>query len=317
MPPTADAVEACLEWAMLTPDHLIGIEPVRARHITAEKLAVNSVMAGCLPMHFPLVVTAFTAMLQEPFLLHGCTASTGGCATLTIINGPCRQELGMSGTFNALGSSDRATTAIGRAIRLALGNLLDVRPGDVDRSTLGHPGKISYCVAEDEEDSPWLPLAEERGVPQHASAVTVMSAGAPRQIMNEWTTAPEEILATFIAEIKASMRHYSIYPGNYAMVVPPQLRTHFAAAGWSKADIRAYVYEHALIHRRDWADCGKGAVVGSRGDTEYRALSEPNDLLVIAAGGPAGGFGAIIPPWFGPKSKACTVAVGTCVDCEI
>ena len=317
VPPTADAVEACLEWAMLTPDHLIGIEPVRARHITAEKLAVNSVMAGCLPMHFPLVVTAFTAMLQEPFLLHGCTASTGGCAILTIINGPCRQELGMSGTFNALGSSDRATTAIGRAIRLALGNLLDVRPGDVDRSTLGHPGKISYCVAEDEEDSPWLPLAEERGVPQHASAVTVMSAGAPRQIMNEWTTAPEEILATFIAEIKASMRHYSIYPGNYAMVVPPQLRTYFAAAGWSKADIRAYVYEHALIHRRDWADCGKGAVVGSRGDTEYRALSEPNDLLVIAAGGPAGGFGAIIPPWFGPKSKACTVAVGTCVDCEI
>lgn len=317
VPPTAEAVEACLEWAMLPPEHLVGVEPVRARQITAEKLAVNSVMAGCLPMHFPLVVTAFTAMLQEPFLLHGATASTGGCAILTIINGPCRQELGMSGTFNALGSSDRATTAIGRAIRLALGNLLDVRPGDVDRSTLGHPGKISYCVAEDEEDSPWLPLAEERGVPQHASAVTVMSAGAPRQIMNEWTTDPAEILDTFVAEIKACMRHYSIYAGNYALIVPPQLRTHFGAAGWSKADIRAYVYEKAVVHRRDWADCGKGAVVGSRGDTEYRALSEPDDLLVVAAGGPAGGFGAVIPPWFGPKSKACTVAVGACVDCEI
>jgi len=317
VPPTAEAVEACLEWAMLTPEHLIGIEPVRARHITAEKLAINSVMAGCLPMHFPLVVTAFTAMLQEPFLLHGATASTGGCAILTIINGPCRQELGMSGGFNALGSSDRATTAIGRAIRLALGNLLDVRPGDVDRSTLGHPGKISYCVAEDEEDSPWLPLAEERGVPKHASAVTVMSAGAPRQIMNEWTTDPEQILQTYVAEIKACMRHYSIYAGNYAMIVPPQLRAHFAAGGWTKADIRNYVYEHALVHRRDWAECGKGAVVGSRGDTEYRALSEPDDLLIVAAGGPAGGFGAIIPPWFGPKSKACTVAVGACVDCEI
>jgi hypothetical protein len=317
VPPTAEAVQACLDWAMLPPDHLVGIEPVRARQITAEKLAINSVMAGCLPMHFPLVVTAFTAMLQEPFLLHGATASTGGCAILTIINGPCRQELGMSGTFNALGSSDRATTVIGRAIRLALGNLLDVRPGDVDRSTLGHPGKISYCVAEDEEDSPWLPLAEERGVPQHASAVTVMSAGAPRQIMNEWTTDPAQILDTFVAEIKACMRHYSIYAGNYAVIFPPQLRTHFAAAGWSKADIRTYVYENAAVHRRDWADCGKGAVVGSRGDAEYRALSEPDDLLVVAAGGPAGGFGAVIPPWFGPKSKACTVAVGACVDCEI
>jgi hypothetical protein len=317
VPPTADAVEKCLEWAMLPPDHLVGIEPVRARHITAEKLAVNAVMAGCLPMHFPVVVTAFTAMLQEPFLLHGATASTGGCAILTVINGPIRKELGMDGTFNALGSSDRATTAIGRAIRLALGNLLDVRPGDVDRSTLGHPGKISYCVAEDEENSPWLPLAEERGIPQHASAITVMSAGAPRQLMNEWTTEPEQILDTFVAEMKACMRHYSIHPGNYAIVLPPQLRTHFQAAGWSKADIRNYVFEHARVRRREWADCGKGAVVGKYGDAEYCALSEPDDLLVIAAGGPAGGFGAVIPPWLGPKSKACTVAIGACVDCEI
>ena len=317
VPPTAEAVQQCLDWAMLAPDHLVGIEPVRARSITAEKLAINSIMAGCLPMHFPVIVTAFTAMLQEPFLLHGATASTGGCAILTIVNGPIRKELGMDGTFNALGHTDRATTAIGRALRLALGNLLDVRPGDVDRSTIGHPGKISYCVAEDEENSPWLPLAEERGIPQHASAVTVMSAGAPRQIMNEWTTEPELILDTFCAEIKASMRHYSIYPGNYAIIVPPQLREHFARARWTKADVRNYVYENAKVHRRDWADCGKGAVVGSRGDQEFHALSEPDDLLIVAAGGPAGGFGAVIPPWFGPKSKACTVAIGACVDCEI
>ena len=317
VPPTAEAVQQCLDWAMLPAEHLVGIEPVRARSITAEKLAINTVMAGCLPMHFPVVVTAFTAMLQEPFLLHGATASTGGCAILMVINGSIRNELGMDGTFNVLGSSDRATTSIGRAIRLALGNLLDVRPGDVDRSTLGHPGKISFCVAEDEENSPWLPLAEERDIPKHASAVTVMSAGAPRQIMNEWTTEPELILDTFCAEIKASMRHYSIYPGNYAMIIPPQFREHFSKAGWSKADIRQYVFQNARVHRRDWADCGKGAVVGSRGDTEYAALSEPGDLLIVAAGGPAGGFGAIIPPWFGPKSKACTVAVGACVDCEI
>ena len=47
---------------------------------------------------------------------------------------------------------------IGRAIRLALINILEVRPGGIDRSTLGHPGKFSYCLAEDEEDSAWLPL---------------------------------------------------------------------------------------------------------------------------------------------------------------
>ena len=223
----------------------------------------------------------------------------------------------MQATFNALGSSDRATTCIGRAIRLVLVNLLDVRPGQLDRSTLGHPGKLSYCVAEDEENSPWLPLAEERGVPEHASAVTVMAAGAPRQLMNEWTTQPEEILDTFAAEIKASMRHYSIWPGNYAIVVPPQLRNLFAAAGWSKADVRRYLFEKARIRRGEWAEVGKGAVVRDRADKEYAAFSQEDDLLVIAAGGPAGGFGAVIPPWFGTKSKAVTVAIGACVDCEV
>ena len=93
VPPTEDAVQACLEWAMMPPDQLIGIEPVRGLAITAEKIAVNAVMAGCLPMHFPVVLTAWTAMMQEPFLIHGATASTGGCAILVVINGPIRQEI--------------------------------------------------------------------------------------------------------------------------------------------------------------------------------------------------------------------------------
>ena len=88
VPPTEEAVEACLEWAMMPPDQLIGIEPVREQPITAEKLAINAVMAGCLPMHFPIVATAWAAMMNEEFLLHGTTSSTGGCAVLVILNGP-------------------------------------------------------------------------------------------------------------------------------------------------------------------------------------------------------------------------------------
>ena len=316
VPPTPESVEACLEWTGMPPEHLIGIEPVRERAITAEKLAINAVMAGCLPMHFPVVVAAFTAMLQEEFLLHGATASTGGCAVLLIVNGPIRNEVGMDASFNVLGGADRATTAIGRALRLSLINLLDVRPGQIDRSTLGHPGKISYCLAEDEENSPWLPLSAERGVPEGFSSVTVMAAGAPRQLMNEWTTEPEEILETFAAEMRANMRHYSIWPGSYALVIPQQLREHLTAAGWSKADVRRFVNERARIRRREWAEVGKGAVVRDRGDTEYPALGSEDDLLVVAAGGPAGGFGAVIPPWLGHKSHAVTMAVGACIDCE-
>ncbi len=317
VPPTPDAVAACLEAVLLPPDHLVGIEPVRARPVTAEKLAINAVMAGCLPAHFAVVVAAMTAMLHEGFLLHGATASTGGCAVLIVVNGPIRLELGMDGTFNALGPTDRASMCIGRAIRLALYNVLDVRPGQIDRSTLGHPGKISYCLAEDEDNSPWPSLAVDRDIPNDVSAVTVMAAGAPRQIMNEWTTRPEEILDTYVSEIQANMRHYSIWSGNYALIMPPQLRAHVSAVGWSKADVRRYVFENARVFRREWAECGKAAVVGDRGDREHAALSEEGDLLVIAAGGPAGGFGAVIPPWLGTTSRAQTVAIGACVDCEV
>jgi hypothetical protein len=315
VPPTHDAVQACLEWAMTPPDQLIGVEPVRGVPLTAEKLAINAVMAGCLPMHFPAVLTAFAAMLREEFLLHGATASTGGCAVFIVLNGPVRREIGASGSFNALGNSDRATAVIGRAIRLVLINLLEVRPGGIDRSTLGHPGKFSYCVAEDEEDGAWLPLHAQRGLPAGVSAVTVMAAGAPRQIMNEWTTAPEEILETFAAEMRANMRNYSIWGGNYALIIPKQLREHLQIAGWSKTDIARFIHQRARIKRSEWAEVGKRAVVRDRGNSEYAALGSADDLLVIAAGGPAGGFGAVIPPWLGTKSRAVTVPIGACVDC--
>jgi hypothetical protein len=316
VPPTQAAVEACLEWAAMPPDQLIGIEPVRAQPITAEKLAINAVMAGCLPMHFPVVVTAWQAMLKDEFLLHGTTSSTGGCAVLVIINGPIRLEIGASPTFNALGNSDRATAAIGRAMRLALINLMDVRPGTIDRSTLGHPGKFSYCLAEDEEDTTWQPLSVVRGMPPGASTVTVMAAMAPRQVMNEWTTDPKEILETFAAEMRANQLHYSIYGGNYVIVIPKQLREHIQGAGWSKKDIAEFLFERAQVRRGEWASVGKGAVVRDRADKLHSALQSPDDLLVVAAGGPAGGFGAVIPPWMGSKTRAVTAAIGACVDCE-
>jgi len=316
VPPTPTAVQACLNWALMPAHQIIGFEPVRERTINAEKLAINAVMAGCLPMHFPAVVAAWMAMLKEEFLLHGATASTGGCAILVILNGTIRQEIGARSDFNVLGSADRATSVIGRAIRLALINILKVSPGAIDRSTLGHPGKISYCISEDEENSGWSSLAESRDIPKDASAVTVLAAGAPRQIMNEWTTKPEEILDTYAAEMRANMRNYSIWAGNYVVIMPPQHREHMKVAGWGRQEIANYLFEKARIKRSEWSSVGKGSVVRDKADIEYCALPSPDHLLLIAAGGPAGGFGAIIPPWLGTKSQAITLAIGSCVDCD-
>ncbi len=315
--PTPDRVTAMLEWGGFPPDHVIGVEGVKSRPLTAEKVAINAVLAGCLPPDFPVVVAAVEAICKPEFLVHGATASTGGCAILLVVSGPVRRQLQMSSSFSALSSPDRASICIGRAARLVVRNLLDARPGELDRSTLGHPGKISWCVAEDEEGgAPWLPLGLERGVPEGTSSVTAFAASGPRQIMNEWTTDPVELATTIVAEIKATMLHYSIWSGNYAVVVPPQLRQVFHDAGWSKNDLRQFVFEHAVVTRSDWIAVGKAAVVNDKNrDYEYRALPSPDHLLLVAAGGEAGGFAAVIPPWLGPKSAAATAGVGVCLDC--
>jgi hypothetical protein len=310
VPPTESAVCAFLRAADLAPGALIGVEPVRRRHIRAEKVAIAAVMAGCLPEYMPVVVAVVKAMCEPQFGLHGCTASTGGSAPFIVVNGPVRNALGMNATHNALANASRANATIGRTVRLIILNVLGGTPGHLDRSTLGHPGKFTFCVAEDEEDSPWLPLSVERGLPAGTSAVTVLAAESPHQIMNEWTHDPREILETYAAAIRANMLTYSIWEGNYAIVVPRQHRQIFAAAGWSKANLRDYVYERARVLRKEWRSVGKGAVAGRKDEERvHRALRTPDDLLVVAAGGPAGGFGAIVPPWYGKKSLAVTMAI--------
>ena len=311
IPPTEERVREFLDAAYIAPQDVIGVETVRQRPIVAEKVAINAVMAGCLPNYMSVIVAVLQAMCDEEFNLHGSTASTGGSAPLIIVNGPIRATLGMNTTHNALANGSRANATIGRAIRLLLINVLGCIPGQLDRSTLGHPGKFTFCIAEDEEDSPWRPLAQERGVSANASGVTVMACESPHQIMNEWTKDPEEIMETFAAEIRHNMLTYSIWAGNYAIVIPKQLRELLVAAGWQKKDIREYVFRSARVRRGEWASVGKGSLIdrGKGPDQEFTALRSPDDLLVVAAGGPAGGFGAVIPPWLGTWSHAVTKSV--------
>ena len=310
VPPTEDAVAHFLAAAGLVASDVIGVEPVRRRSISAEKVAIAAVMAGCLPEYFPVSVAIIKAMCQPEYALHGSTASTGGSAPFIVVNGPIRLRIGMNTTHNALANASRANATIGRSVRLVMLNVLGGIPGQLDRSTLGHPGKFTFCVAEDEEDSIWEPLSVERGIPAGTSAVTVLQVESPHQIMNEWTHDPKEILDTYAATVRSNMLTYSIWEGNYAFVIPKQHREIFGAAGWKKEDIREYIFELARVKRGDWRSVGKAAVAGRKDEEKvYRALRSPDDLLVIAAGGPAGGFGAIMPPWYGKKSLAVTMAI--------
>ena len=147
---------------------------------------------------------------------------------------------------------------------------------------------------------------------------TGASIGAPPDAFNQtgqnWGLAPVNPLALrrgcfapFVAAIRANMLTYSIWAGNYALVIPRQQREVFLRAGWTKQDVREYVFESARVVRRMWRDVGKAAIAGRRDeDRVYTALRTPDDLLVVSAGGPAGGFAAIVPPWYGNKSLAVT-----------
>ena len=123
VPPTEQKVLAFLKEVNIKPDEVIGAIPERNRVFTAEKLAINAVMAGCLPVYFPVVLAAFRAMCEPAFGLHGPTASTAGAAILIIVNGPMAKQIGMKSGQNLFGPGNRANATIGRAVSLAMMNL--------------------------------------------------------------------------------------------------------------------------------------------------------------------------------------------------
>jgi hypothetical protein len=182
VPPTVERVNTFLEYVRRAPDEVLGTLPERRREITVGKVAANAVMAGCKPEYFPVVIAATEAMLDAAFNLIGPSSSQGSAAVLTIVNGPITRELGINCRNNLFGPGHRANATIGRAIRLILMNACASIPGLFDRSILGESAKYSYCIAENETETHWLPLHVERGFAHEQSTVTVFACWSPRQL---------------------------------------------------------------------------------------------------------------------------------------
>jgi hypothetical protein len=142
VPPTEKSVAAMLAAAALKGDEVLGEIPSRNTVVTADKVAVNAVLAGCRPEYMPVVVVAAVKGLCNPaFEYHGPASSTGGSAMVLIVNGPIARRLGINSGNNALGQGHRPNATIGRAARLVMMNAMNTRPGFLDQATLGNPGK--------------------------------------------------------------------------------------------------------------------------------------------------------------------------------
>ena len=170
IPPTEPAVRAMLDAANMKPDEMIDVVPPEGGPATAEKVAINAVMAGCLPEYFPVVVAAMRAITAPKFNLLGIQTTTNPVSPVLIINGPIRKALGVNSGRGCLGPGWRANATIGRAIRLCLLNIGGGSPGDVDKAIHGMPGKFTFCFGEAEEESPWDPLHVENGFSRASSS---------------------------------------------------------------------------------------------------------------------------------------------------
>lgn len=247
MPPTPEAVRRMLMYTDRDPQEVVGILPPRKGQATVEKIAINAVMAGCLPQYLPVVIAAVAALADERFNLYGILATTHPCSTLVLVNGPIARELQINAGYNALGQGWRSNASIGRAVRLVTTNIAGALPGILDRATLGTPAKYTYCFAENAAASPWEPFHVERGYDATTSTVTVVGGEAPHNINDHGSTTAQGLLGTVAGTIAIVGSNHAAGVGEPLIVFGPEHAATVAADGFSKAQIKTWLYEHARV----------------------------------------------------------------------
>ena len=303
VPPTPDRVAAMLAAGWVEADELLGTVPQRNLSISAEKLAINAVMAGCAPEYFPVVIAAMQAALDPGFNINAAITSTGGAALCLVVSGPIAQEIGMASKHNALGSGNRANATIGRSIRLTVTNVLGAKTGGMDGSSLGHPGKYTMCFAEDTPPSLWPTLREELGYPVGDTTVTVLAAEGPRQVANAQNPDGTGVLRTLVAAMRAPST-YSVGKGHQALIVlGPEHRQAIVDAGYSKAAAKEFLVQESRVTPEWLTNAGVIIEEGYQhnmsvdDDGKLPVIPTADDLFVVTAGGAGAGWSAYIPAW--------------------
>jgi hypothetical protein len=303
IPPTAERIEAMLAAANLQPGQQLSFIENRQVSVTAEKVAINAVMAGCKPEYMPVIVATVEALADPLYGYHGPATSTGGSAVFMLVNGPIAKELNINNGDNLFGPGWRANATIGRAIRLVMRNVIGTLPGELDRSSLGHAGKYTYCIAENEEDSPWPAFHTTRGFRPDQNAVTIFAAFAPHQYSNGLSATPEGVLTTACAQMRFSAG--TNRQPQYALVFAGEHQDIMKKGGWSREDVQQYVFENTRMKVADLqrANIRPGPITAETEKTMFPLVQTPQDLLVIAAGGKAGVQSCYIPGWGGKNGS--------------
>lgn len=308
--PTTERVESMLQYVGVDPFSSVGTLMPRGAPATPHKVAVNAVMAGCLPEYMPILLAATEAIQDAEFNLHGVQTTTHPCGVLLIIHGPIVKELGMNFGHNCFGNGNRANATIGRAMRLILLNIGGAIPGETDKSTQGSPSKYSYCFAENEEESPWEPLRTVLGFGEDDSCVTVVGSEGPHNINDHGSRSGESILNT-VAQTMAVVGTNNIYQdGDTFVILGPEHARTIADDGYSRKDVQRFLFEHARVtidrfsegkleEMTTWGIIDKDGIERLNGRLPLVSVSE--DIRLLVAGG-AGKHSAWCPTFGSTRS---------------
>ncbi len=307
-PPTPGRVEAMLRAAGLPPDRVIAEIPPNWGGATVERLAVNAVMAGCLPEYFPVIVAAVDAMGDPAFNLYAVQATTHPCAPLVIVNGPIREALGLNDSSGAFGPGWRANATIGRAIRLALLNIGGGYPGVGDMSSQGAPSKYGYCVAENEELNPWSPLHVDRGFDRNQSTVTVIAGEPPHNINDHSGRSADDILTIVAGAMAVTGANNAYTGGETLLALGPEHAETISGDGFGKQDVVEWLQRRALVPLERYTEDTLLERFGGIPEGPIPMVRGKDDLTIIVTGGP--GKHSCWIPTFGGTTHSVTRVIG-------
>ena len=317
VPPTPERVMRMLAGTRRDPQEVIATVPPNLAPLTIEKVAANAVMAGCRPEYLPVVLAVLEAVCTDEFNIHGVMSTTAGATPTIVVNGPIRHRLGMNMKIGALGSGNRANATIGRAVKLALRNVGGARPGEIERTALGGPGKYTACYPEWEERSPWEPLHVERGFRREDNVVTVFGLEPGPRLIVDQLSRTAHALAGSLGMALESCWHPKLHGyGEVLLVISPEHADTIKRDGWSKAQVRNRIQEASARPIRELlpdANAGEGMALRHFGlaNPSAEALEQripkfrkPENINIIVAGGEAGKFSSAFGGWFsGPMGS--------------
>lgn len=307
IPPTKERVSKLLKYTDLNFDELIAVLPPRMGRVMPEKIAINSVMAGCIPQFMPVVINCVKSVSSKKFNLAGVNATTHPVSICTIMNGPISRELGAGSGAGCLGPGNLANATIGRAVRLCLMNLSGAVPGLGDHATMGSPAKYSFAFAENENESPWGSLSTERGFDPSTSTTTVMAVEAPQNVNDHRSTNAEDLLETIAQTASTAGCNNSHVPGEFLLIMSPEHANTIHKDGLSKLDVKNYLHENCVVNL-ELADRGGRKIEETWiVDDGVRITRSPNDIVLVVAGGV--GRHSMICHGFGTSSESVTMPI--------